>query len=181
MLTKGLKRSRRTLLGRVEEGNVPSENKVPLVLFPTDLFARKVLGRHCQHTETIVAEALVFCLQTDDQGRIHCGQLPVQFKLRALMKNFLRGALGQEDRFAFRVLHHDRHHASGEVEGNLIQLLVLLDQRLTMEIGTIQDCPVEQVLEAGLEITDQVTGPIAHPQIHLPRRCNDAGGRLDPR
>ena len=41
-------------------------------------------------------------------------------------------------------------------KGNLIQLLVLLDQRLAVEVGAIQNRPVEQVLEARLEIADQV-------------------------
>ncbi len=76
--------------------------------------------------------------------------------MRAAEKDLFRSPLGEEDRLAFGVLHQDRHHASSEVERDLIQLLVLLDKRLRVEVGTIQNRPVEQVFEARLEVADQV-------------------------
>ena len=51
-----------------------------------------------------------------------------------LVEYLLRGALCQEDRLAFRALDENGHHTSGEVEGNLVQLFVLLDQGLPMKI-----------------------------------------------
>ena len=48
------------------------------------------------------------------------------------------------------------HHAPREVEREFVQLLVLLDRRLPVEVGAIQDRPVQQVLEARLEVADQV-------------------------
>jgi hypothetical protein len=71
------------------------------------------------------------------------------------VENLFRGALGQEDGLAFRILDEDRHHAPREVEGNLVQLLVLLDQP-SVKIRAIQNRRVQQVLEAGLEVTDEV-------------------------
>ena len=139
-------------------------------------FPGKLLGRDRQHAEAIVAEALVFFLQPDHQVRVHRGQLPVQLEVRAVMEDLLRSTLGEQDRLAFGVLHQNGHHAPREVERDLIQLLVLLDQLLPVEIGTIQNRPVEQVLEAGLEVADQVAvqqhllgftpGDVAMPHEH---------------
>ena len=71
-------------------------------------------------------------------------------------------------------LDQDRHHASSEVERDFIQLLILLDNRLPVEVGTIQNRPVEQVLEARLEVADQI--PVQEHVIafHAQRRCNAA-------
>ena len=41
-------------------------------------------------------------------------------------------------------------------KGSLIQLLILGDQRLLVEVGAIENRPVEQVLETRLEVADQV-------------------------
>jgi len=73
------------------------------------------------------------------------------------VEDFFRSAFGEQDCFTFRSFYHDRHHAPREVEGDLIELLILLDERLLMEIRTIQNRRVEQILEAGLEVTDDVT------------------------
>ena len=73
------------------------------------------------------------------------------------MEDLFRGSLGEEDCFAFGILHQYGHHAPREVERDLVQLLVLLHHRLAVEVGAIQDGQVEQVLEAGLEVADQVT------------------------
>ena len=73
------------------------------------------------------------------------------------MEYLFRSAFGQQDCFTFRSFHHDGHHAPREVEGDLIELLILFDERLLMEIRTIQNRRVEQILEAGLEVTDDVT------------------------
>ena len=77
--------------------------------------------------------------------------------MRAAEENLFRSPLGEKDRLTFGVLHQDRHHASSEVEWDFIQLLILLDDRLPVEVGTIQNRPVEQVLEARLEVADQVS------------------------
>ena len=73
------------------------------------------------------------------------------------MENLFRSAFGQQDCFTFGVFHHDGHHAPREIERYLIELLILLDQRFPVKIRTIQNRPVEQILEAGLEVADQVT------------------------
>ena len=57
------------------------------------------------------------------------------------MENFLRGTFGEENRLAFRVFHEDRHHAPGEVERDLVELLILFRPPPAMEIGAIQDRP----------------------------------------
>ena len=57
---------------------------------------------------------------------------------------------------AVRVFHHHRHHAPREVEGNLVQLLELLDEFLLMKVRTVQDRRVQQVLQARLEVADEV-------------------------
>ena len=80
----------------------------------------------------------------------------VQLEVRALVEDLFRSALGEEDRLAFGILHQHGHHAPREVERDLVQLLVLLDQRLLVEVGAIQNRAVEQVLEARLEVADQV-------------------------
>ncbi len=72
------------------------------------------------------------------------------------MEDLFRSALGEEDRFAFGILHQYGHHAPREVERDFVQLLVLLDQRLPVEVRAIEDRAVEQVLEAGLKVADQV-------------------------
>ena len=61
------------------------------------------------------------------------------------MKRPLRERLtfGQKDRLALWIFHQHGHHAAGEVEWNLVQLLVLLDQRLLVEVGTIQNCAID--------------------------------------
>src|ERR1700730_15738382 len=76
--------------------------------------------------------------------------------MRAAEEDLLRSPLTEEDRFTFGVLHQDRHHASSEVKRDLIQLLILLDKRLPVEVGTIQNRPVKQIFEARLEVADQV-------------------------
>ena len=65
--------------------------------------------------------------------------------MRALVKHFFGSAFGEKDRFALRTLNQDRHHGPREVERDLVQLLVLLHQRLLMEFGAIKDSPVKQV------------------------------------
>ena len=97
------------------------------------------------------------------------------------MEDLFRSPLGEEDCFAFGILHQHGHHAPREVERNLVELLVLLDQRLPVEVGAIQDRPVEQVLEARLEVADQVAVQEALPRFPARRRCNAAGGRRGPR
>ena len=99
---------------------------------------------------------VVLLLQADHLIRVHRGHFAVEFKLRASVENLFRSPLGQQDRLAFRILHQDRHHASSEIEWNLIELLVLLENRLRVKVGTIQNRPVEQIFEARLEIADQV-------------------------
>jgi len=48
----------------------------------------------------------------------------------------------------FDIRHQNRHHPSSEVERQLIQLLVFLDHRLPVEVGTIQDRPVDSSVAA---------------------------------
>ena len=73
------------------------------------------------------------------------------------MENFLRGSFGEKNRLAFRVFHQDRHHAPGEVEWYLIQLLILLDDRHPMEVRTLQNRPVKQVFQSRLEVANQIS------------------------
>jgi hypothetical protein len=72
------------------------------------------------------------------------------------MENFLRSAFGEKNCFTFGVLHQYRHHATGEVEWDLVQLLILRHIGLPVEVRTLRDRPVEQILETGLEVTNQV-------------------------
>ena len=50
---------------------------------------------------------------------------------------FLPGALGEKNGVALRALNKYGHHASREVEWNLVELFVLLNQGLFMKIGAI--------------------------------------------
>src|ERR1035438_6123910 len=75
---------------------------------------------------------------------------------KALVEDLFRGSLGEENCFAFWILHQHGHHAPREVERDLVQLLVLLDHRFPVKVGAIQDGHVEQVLETRLEVADQV-------------------------
>ncbi len=144
------------VLGRVQKRDVSFEHEIALVVLRADLLPRQLLCCHRQDPEAIVAEALVLFLQPDDQVGVHGRHLPIQLEVRALVEDLFRSALGEQDCFAFGILHQYGHHAPGEVERDLVQLLVLLDHGLPVEVGAIQDRPVEQVLEAGLEVADQV-------------------------
>jgi len=73
------------------------------------------------------------------------------------VKDLLRSPLGEEDRFAFGILHQYGHHTAREVERDLVQLLVLLDHRLPVEVRAIQDRSVEQILQSRLEVANKVT------------------------
>ena len=75
------------------------------------------------------------------------------------MEDFFRGALGQEDRLALRILDKYRHHPSSEIEGDFVEFLVLLNQGLLVEIGAIQYCGIKQILQAGLKMADEVSIP----------------------
>ncbi len=174
MLVKRLEGASRGVLGRVQKRDVSFEHEIALVILGADLLPCQLLGCHRQNAEAVVAEAVVLFLQSDDQIGVHRRHLPVEFEVRALVEDLFRSALGEEDRFAFGILHQHRHHAPREVERDLVQLLVLLDQRLLVEVGAIQNRPVEQVLEAGLEVADQVAIQKHLLGFSLRRRCNAA-------
>ena len=78
---------------------------------------------------------VVLFLQPDHQVGVHRRQLPIQLEVRALVEDLFRSAFGEQDGFAFGILHQHGHHAPREVERDFVQLLVLLDQRLPVEIG----------------------------------------------
>jgi len=87
--------------------------------------------------------------------------------MQTAVKNLFGCALRKEDCFSFWILQQDRHHPPGEVERNLVQLLIFLDDRLAVEVGAIQDRPVKQVLQARLEIADRdrrTSRPAATPR-----------------
>ena len=66
-------------------------------------------------------------------------------------------------------------------KGSSSSFLYLLDQRFPVEVGTIENRPVEQVLEARLEVADQVAVQEHFLAFPVRRRCNAAGGRRGPR
>ena len=72
------------------------------------------------------------------------------------MEDLFRSSLGEQDCFALGILNQYGHHAPREVERDLVQLFVLLDHGLPVEVGAIQDRPVQQILEARLEVANEV-------------------------
>ena len=156
MLVKRFDRPSRRALWAGQKRDVPLEHQVALVVLRAELFPLQLLCGHGQNPEAIVAEALVLFLQPDYQVGVHRRKLAVQLKLRALVEDLFRSPFGEEDRLAFGILHQDGHHAAREVERDLVQLLVLLHHGLLVEVGTIQNRPVEQVPEAGLKVADEV-------------------------
>ena len=75
------------------------------------------------------------------------------------MEDLFRSALGQEDGVALRILYKYGHHAPRKVERDLVEFPVLLNQGLLVEIGAIQDRCIEQVLQTGLKMADEVPIP----------------------
>ena len=67
-----------------------------------------------------------------------------------------RGAFGQQLPLPVRALHHDGHHPAGEVEGNLVHLVVFIERESAMQLLVVQHGAVEDVLEAGLEVADEI-------------------------
>src|ERR1035437_2138054 len=72
------------------------------------------------------------------------------------MAYLFRRSFGQKDGLTIWIFDQHRHHASREVEGNLIQFLELLYQVFLMKIRTIQNCRIKQVLESSLEVADEI-------------------------
>jgi hypothetical protein len=143
-------------LGGSRNATYPLSTRSRSSSFRAGLLPRQLLFCHRQDPEAIVAEALVLFLQPDYQVGVHRREFPVQFEVRALVEDLFRSSLGEEDCFAFGILHQYGHHAPREVERDLVQLLVLLDHRFPVKIGAIQDGHVEQVLETCLEVANQV-------------------------
>ena len=145
-----------TWLGRVEKCNIALQYQIVLVLLGAGLLSIEVLFCDGKNAEPVAAEACVLRLQSLDQRRFHRRQLAIQFELRALLEDLLWRAFGQQDGVAVRIFHHHRHHAPSEVKGNLVQLLELLDQFLLMKVRAIQNRRVQQVLQASLEVADEI-------------------------
>src|ERR1035437_10018124 len=159
MFVQRLDRGGRCALGRVEKCDIPFQHQIVLVLLRAGELSRQFFDGDRQNPESIITEARILVLQPLHQGGIHGRKLAIQIELGTLVKYFFRSAFGQKDRLAFRTLDEYGHHAPRKVERNLVQLLILLDKRLLVKIGTIQNRGVKQVLQACLEMTDEVAVP----------------------
>ena len=124
-------------LWRVEKGDISLQHKIVLIFLCAGSLSGQLLYCNSQNPEPIIAQTRVLVLQPLHQGRVHGRQFPVKLKLRALMEDLLRSTLCQEDGLALRILDKHRHHAPGEIERDFVELLVLLNQRLLVEIGAI--------------------------------------------
>ena len=72
-------------------------------------------------------------------------------------KDLFDGALANEDVLAVLARDHDRQSAAREVEGNFIELCVAVaDVQRLLEFDMRQDRPVQQVLQARLEVAVQI-------------------------
>jgi len=140
----------RRFLWAGQESDVPSEYEVVLVILHANLFRGQGFVCHCQHAEAVVAEVVILLLQFDHEIRMHFGQLAVKLEMRTAQKTSSGAPLVRRITLLRRPPAH-RHHASSEVEWYLIQLLIFLHSRLRVEVGSIQNRPVEQVPEARLE------------------------------
>ena len=70
---------------------------------------------------------------------------------RASRENLLDGPLADEDVSLVATLENDRHAAALEVEGDLVDLSeMLFGLQFCVQLDMLQDCNVEQILQAGL-------------------------------
>ena len=156
MLVERRQRAGRGALGRIQECDVPSEHELPLVLFGANLLPGSSLVATARTRKPSLLKSSYSCFSPTIRSGSIADTLPSSSKCEQRMEYFFRRTLGEQHRLALGILHQHRHHAAGEVERQLIQLLVFLDQRLLVKIGAIQNRPVEQILEAGLKVADQV-------------------------
>ena len=157
VLVKRLDGRSRGVLGRIQKRDIAFEHQVAFVVFRAGLLPRQLLRCHRQNPEAIVAEAVVLFLQPDHQVGVHGRQLAVQLEMRALVEDLLRSAFGEEDRPCRR-----ESSTSTDImrrvksKGSSSSFLYFSTSAFSVEVGTIENRPVEQVLEAGLEVADQV-------------------------
>jgi hypothetical protein len=135
VLVKGLDGASAVFLGGSRNATYPLSTRSRSSSFEQICFPGSSLVATARTRKPSLLRLVVLFLQPDDQSGVHRRQLPVQLEVRALVEDLFRSALGEEDCFAFGILHQYRHHAPREVERDLVQLLVLLDQRLSWKSG----------------------------------------------
>ena len=151
---------RRRVLGRVEEGQEAQQDQVRLILDRVDGFvrrARHLLVGQGNHPEALAIQVV---RQLPAFGVV-LGQdldhLALDFHPGAQAQHFLDGALADQRVQAGLILDHHRHPAPHEVEGDLVDLAVLLVRlQALFQLLMVEDRLVEQVLQAGLVVAVQV-------------------------
>ena len=145
------------LLGRVEEGEVAGQDQLGFVGFGVGGLLLHLLRGDGQHAEAVFAEVVDLLDEVADEDGLHREDVAVALEVGASGEHGLRGALGQQAaRCPSGALDHDRHHAAGEVEGDFVHLAELVDRERAVQLLVVQHGAVEDVLEAGLEVADEV-------------------------
>ena len=81
---------------------------------------------------------------------------PVAFKLGAMGKDRLRGALGQNPVLMLRGLHDDRHHLARKIKRDFVHLHVIDDAQFLLRLRMAQHRAIQHVFQSGLEMADEV-------------------------
>ena len=81
---------------------------------------------------------------------------PVQLEALTAFVDLFRRAFADQLMAAVGFLDHDGHELSRKIERNLIDLRAIEKDRMFAKLLVLQDGPVHQVLEAGLEMAVQV-------------------------
>ncbi len=107
MLVKCLDGTSGGVLWGVQKCDISFENEIMLVILGAGLLPRQLFRRHRQDPESIIAEALVLSLQSDDQVGVHRRHFSIQLKVGALVKDLFRSTFGEENCFAFGSFHQN--------------------------------------------------------------------------
>ena len=157
VVVKGLEGASGGFLGRVQKRDVSFEHEIALVVLGADLLPGSSLVATARTRKPSLLRLVVLFLQPDHQVGVHGRQLPVQLEVRALVEDLFRSAFGEQNRFAFRDPPPStdimRRVKSNGISSSFLYFSTI---SLPVEVGAIQNRPVEQVLEAGLEVADQV-------------------------
>ncbi len=143
-----------SLLRRIEEGQVAAEDQVALVLFRLRF---QVAVGHGQDAEAVGAELVELLLEVGGDDVLHWVELSIKREVGAALIDRLRGAFADEAVLAVRSLHHHRHHFAREVERNLIDLRVIGQREMRLKFGMVENGPVHQVFQSGLEMAVEVS------------------------
>ena len=145
---------------RIQEGQVANKHHVALIVYAKLADAARVaLLSNANHAHTLLIElvdAVHNALALGGSQRLNFG---VQVNKGACVEDFLDSALGDHLRLViFCVSHHNAHAATLKVKRDLVDFLVLNAQQVSGQfvVGSLDNCVVNEVAKAGLEVTVQI-------------------------